>query len=150
MQLFNRDKFGKLFEEIKYGGECFTISDKKNEGCRFGSLFSNCPLVARHKIEETFNKSELKELCSELSITYENLDGTTIKANVLSLLEYTQRHSMLEELVGKTVTIHIGAWSSPVRGEVVEISESWLKLQSKKTFEILNKNRITRISVLQR
>ncbi len=56
---------------------------------------------------------------------------------------------MLEELVGKKVTIHLAAWSNPVKGEVVEISDSWLKLQSKKTIEILNKDRIARISVSQ-
>jgi hypothetical protein len=57
---------------------------------------------------------------------------------------------MLEELVGQKVTIHLGTVSGisdSVKGDVVELKESWVKLQSKAGTELINRNMIIRISV---
>ena len=57
---------------------------------------------------------------------------------------------MLEELIGKTVTIHLGALhgiTDDVKGEVIEIKESWLKLRTKKKTELINLEMIRRISM---
>ena len=56
---------------------------------------------------------------------------------------------MLQELLGKTVTIHLGIVSGltdSVKGEVVEVKDSWLKLQTKRKIELINIEKIRRIS----
>jgi hypothetical protein len=57
---------------------------------------------------------------------------------------------MLEQFIGQKVTLYLGTVSGisdSVKGEVVEIKDSWLKLQSKTNTELINLNRIIRISV---
>jgi hypothetical protein len=57
---------------------------------------------------------------------------------------------MLEQLVGQKVTIHLGTVSGisdSVKGEVVELKESWLQLKSKTSTELIHLNMIIRISV---
>lgn len=59
---------------------------------------------------------------------------------------------MLQELLGKTVTIYLGVFSGftdSFKGEVVEIKDSWIKLRTKKTIELINVEKITRISTTQ-
>jgi hypothetical protein len=57
---------------------------------------------------------------------------------------------MLQELLGKTVTIYLGvvsSFSDAVKGEVIDVNESWLKVQAKRDIEVINIERISRISV---
>ena len=57
---------------------------------------------------------------------------------------------MLQEIQGKKVTIYLtlsGLGNSSVKGEVIEIDESWLKLKGKKEMEIVSVNAIKRITV---
>jgi hypothetical protein len=59
---------------------------------------------------------------------------------------------MLQELLGKTVTIYLGVVSSftdSVKGEVVDVKDSWLKLQTKRDIEMINVDKISRISARQ-
>ncbi len=51
------------------------------------------------KIEKGFNLSEIKVLCFDLQIDYENLAGETKKAKVLSLVQYCQKQKRLDLLV---------------------------------------------------
>ncbi len=56
---------------------------------------------------------------------------------------------MLQELLGKTVTIYLGvvsSFSDAVKGEVIEVKESWLKVQTKRDIELINVERISRIT----
>jgi len=56
---------------------------------------------------------------------------------------------MLQELVGKTVTIHLGiasTFTDSVKGEIVEIKDSWLKLQTRRNIELINVEKISRVS----
>jgi hypothetical protein len=59
---------------------------------------------------------------------------------------------MLQELLGKTVTIYLGvvsSFSDRVKGEVIEVKESWLKVQTKRDIELINVERIIRITARQ-
>jgi hypothetical protein len=50
-------------------------------------------LIAKH-----FNKKELRELCFDLSIEYEDLAGPGRTGKAQSLVEYCLRHGRLAEL----------------------------------------------------
>ena len=49
-------------------------------------------------LDERFNLSEIREICFEMQIDFEDLEGSSKKGKVLSLLNYCQRHSRLNEL----------------------------------------------------
>ena len=55
--------------------------------------------------------------------------------------------SMLQELKGTSVSIALGTtdFSNVIKGEVVEIKDAWLKLQTKKNTEYIRIEAITRI-----
>ena len=58
---------------------------------------------------------------------------------------------MLQELQGKMVKIHLDVmreWTDCIKGEVVEIKNSWVKVQTKKTVELINLDTAKRITVL--
>jgi len=63
-------------------------------------------------------------------------------------LEYEEL-SMLQELQGKTVSIAMGTtdFSYVLKGEVIEIKDSWLKLKTKKNLEYIRVDAIVRILV---
>jgi hypothetical protein len=57
---------------------------------------------------------------------------------------------MLQEFLGKTVTIYLGVVSSftdAIKGEVVDIKDSWLKLRTRRNIELINIDKISRITV---
>lgn len=67
---------------------------------------------------------------------------------------------MLEELVGRTVKIYLAGQgvisgmafmglTEPLKGQVVEVKDSWLKIQTKKETEFINARKIARISATQ-
>ena len=49
-------------------------------------------------LEERFDLGELQELCFEMEIDFESLEGSSKKTKVLGLLHHCQRHSRLNEL----------------------------------------------------
>ncbi|MCB8978823.1 MAG: NACHT domain-containing protein [Ardenticatenaceae bacterium] len=53
----------------------------------------------RRQIVNHFNQEELRTLCFDLTIRYDNLHGTTIEAKTVSLMEYVQRHGQLLQLI---------------------------------------------------
>jgi transcriptional regulator with XRE-family HTH domain len=61
-------------------------------------------------------------------------------------LEYEEL-SMLQELKGKTVSIAMGTtdFSYVLKGKVLEIKDSWLKLRTKKSVEYIRVDAIVRI-----
>lgn len=50
-------------------------------------------------VNQTFNLEELKLLCEELSMDFENLSGETRIGKSLSLVQHAQRHGHLPELI---------------------------------------------------
>jgi hypothetical protein len=52
----------------------------------------------REMLDEHFDLSEIEELCFDMQIDFENLQGTSKKTKILSLLNYCQRHSRVNEL----------------------------------------------------
>jgi len=57
---------------------------------------------------------------------------------------------MLNELIGQTVIVHLGTasgFTDTVKGEVVEAREGWLKIQTRKTIELIQIEKIGRIVV---
>lgn len=51
------------------------------------------------KINRTFNESELKNLCFNLEIDYENLSGNTKSDKIRELILFCQRHNRISELL---------------------------------------------------
>ena len=56
---------------------------------------------------------------------------------------------MLKELQGKNVVVALGttSFSNVVKGEVLDVSDGWLKIQTKKTLEFIRVDAIIKISV---
>ncbi len=56
---------------------------------------------------------------------------------------------MLKEVQGKNVVIALGTtdFSNVVKGEVLDVSDNWIKIQSKKTIEFVRVEAIIKISV---
>lgn len=52
----------------------------------------------RDQITASFNIDELKDLCFELQIDYEDLPGDSKRAKVRELIEYCQRHGLIPDL----------------------------------------------------
>ena len=50
-------------------------------------------------LSEGYNESELRDLCFELSIDYEDLPGDTKSAKARELVLYAKRHSLTVQLV---------------------------------------------------
>ncbi len=59
---------------------------------------------------------------------------------------------MLKDILGKSVLISLGStdFSNVVKGEVIDVSETWLKVQTKKTLELIRVNAIVKISIAQK
>ena len=58
---------------------------------------------------------------------------------------------MFEDLKDKTVKIHFAVLSGltdTVKGKVIQVENSWLKLQIKDNLEFINLQKVSRISVL--
>ena len=66
----------------------------------------------RQKIEKHFNLDEVKELVFELAINYENLPGETLRSKSRELVNYCQRHNLLQKLVEHCLTLrsHVDWW----------------------------------------
>ena len=56
---------------------------------------------------------------------------------------------MLKEVQGKNVVVALGTtdFSHDVKGEVLGVSDGWLKIQTKKTLEFIRVDAIIKISV---
>ena len=56
---------------------------------------------------------------------------------------------MLEEILKKNVVISVGTtdFSYVVKGEVVDVSDSWLKVQTKKNLEYIKVDAIIKVVV---
>jgi|TARA_B110000967_G_scaffold103565_1_gene106227 hypothetical protein len=56
---------------------------------------------------------------------------------------------MLEEILKKDVVISVGTtdFSYVVKGEVVDVSDSWLKVQTKKNLEYIKVDAIIKVAV---
>jgi hypothetical protein len=55
----------------------------------------------RQLLTQHFNLSELRTLCFDLSIDYENLDGKGKETKVLALIEYAERYGRMDDLVAE-------------------------------------------------
>lgn len=53
----------------------------------------------RDQLAEYFNKSELKSLCVDLDIEYENLEGETRNDKARELIKYCHRHGKFKDLI---------------------------------------------------
>lgn len=60
--------------------------------------------IMRELLTKLFNSSEVKALCFDIDINYENLGGDGHRAKALSLVEYVMRHRMEAELWNKMAT----------------------------------------------
>lgn len=58
----------------------------------------------RRGIVESFNVNELRNLCADLGVEYESLDGEGLESKVRELISYLNRRGQLPELVAYCVT----------------------------------------------
>jgi len=59
----------------------------------------NVTLALRDNLNNYYSEGELRSLCFDLEIDYENLGGSGKSGKVLELIQMTQRHGRLAELV---------------------------------------------------
>jgi len=57
------------------------------------------PVDLRNALVQYFNLDELKNLCFELGVVYENLGGLGLESKALALVQYAQRHGLYDRLV---------------------------------------------------
>jgi ribosome maturation factor RimP len=60
--------------------------------------------------------------------------------------------SMFEDLIGKNVKVKLGVLSGltdSVKGQVILIENMWMKLQIKDKVELVNLDKVSRISILK-
>lgn len=55
----------------------------------------------RENLQESFNVDELKSLCQDLNVPYDNLGGETLQSNARELINYCQRRNALDDLVAR-------------------------------------------------
>lgn len=63
-------------------------------------------------IASAFNLSELRTLTYDLGIEYENLEGSTKNTKALALVQYAQRHNMMEKLISHVQRVRPNALPS--------------------------------------
>lgn len=56
---------------------------------------------------------------------------------------------MLDEIQGKNIVVALGTtdFSNVVKGEVLAVSDDWLKIKTKKTVEFVRIDKIVKISI---
>ncbi len=82
---------------------------------RFGDLSLQNDLSTRSEsklrdqLAKYFTKSELKDLCLDLGIEYENLEGETRNDKARGLIQYCHRHGKFKELITtcKKLRLHV-------------------------------------------
>lgn len=52
----------------------------------------------REALTDRINDDELRSLCFDLGVDYDNLSGTTLAARATALIAHCERHNMLEQL----------------------------------------------------
>ncbi len=62
-------------------------------------------ILLRESLSDKFNLDELKILCFDLSIDYEDIPGNTKQAKVVELLQYCERMDQMEALIARIVKI---------------------------------------------
>jgi len=111
-------KFNKLLNKENYGGHPFCKYTQKARPCNF--------LLAKRYVE------------------------SHISANCIWLVNKLKKEQiMLEEILKKNVVISVGTtdFSYVVKGEVVDVSDSWLKVQTKKNLEYIKVDAIIKVAV---
>ncbi|MBE2224404.1 MAG: hypothetical protein IAF02_22880, partial [Anaerolineae bacterium] len=59
------------------------------------------PVELKEALVERYNENELRELCFDLRISYDDLSGDNRRTKIVSLIEYCDRRESLEELAQK-------------------------------------------------
>ena len=91
----------------------------------------------RQQMSQAFNLDDLRTLCFDLGIEYEDLAGETKQAKIISLIEYTQRHNRLPHLLETLAKVRPATnWQMPtkltvndlgVRGKVLKnVQATWI------------------------
>ncbi len=62
-------------------------------------------LALRRAIDHHFSESELRDLCFELGVDYEHLDGANKGDKVRALVLYAERHNCLDELAAAVIRL---------------------------------------------
>lgn len=83
------------------------------------------PANVRDLLDHYFNDDELRQLCLDLSIEYENLRGETRLAKAQALVQYCLRNGRLPDLGTRCQTLRPGvAWP-----DLTTLADEWQKVQ---------------------
>ncbi len=94
------------------------------------NLDKNRLAILRDKIVKCFNKSELKNLCLDLEIEHENLEGTTRIEMARELVAYCERCDIIDKLVKRCSELRPGKiWDEQPASSIEMISVKFFMLQ---------------------
>jgi hypothetical protein len=103
---FLRDRLGHshYFSNLNTTINSFS-DDRPSDSRSLGTL--------RQNVEKYFNLDELRNLAFDLGINYENLPGETLRAKSRELVDYCQRHNILDDLIELCAELrgHIDWWA---------------------------------------
>ena len=88
---------GRVEKEAKNGFTSSASSIPDHESSFFGGFRADL----RHKVATYFNDDEIKSLCFDLGIEYENLAGETREAKARELVTYCERTSQVSQLANR-------------------------------------------------
>lgn len=66
-------------------------------------------VIIKRVLQGQFNRDELRILCSDLDVDWDDLDGSTLSIKAISIVGYFQRRNRLPELVAAIRTARPGA-----------------------------------------
>ncbi|MCA9874166.1 MAG: NACHT domain-containing protein, partial [Anaerolineales bacterium] len=84
------------------------------------------PANLRDLLDQHFNDAELRQLCFDLTVEYENLPGDTRLAKAQALVQHCLRHNRLPELADRCRELRpTTTWP-----DVAELAGEWAKIQA--------------------
>lgn len=88
------------------------LTDKKktDTGQLLDAIGKTGRMLARH-----FSENELRDLCLDLHVSYENIEGTTPDAKARELAGYMARRSQLGELIKRCVQLRPRVYGWPIQ-----------------------------------
>ena len=95
--MHNREEWVSKMLEAKNGFTSSVSSILDDEGSSFGGFRTDL----RNKITASFNDDEIRSLCFDLGIEYENLVGETREAKARELVTYCERTGQVSQLANR-------------------------------------------------
>jgi hypothetical protein len=93
------------FIDIFYYAEYFDLSNKLEREIMSQRTTKQYRVALRRNIQQYFSQNEIKSLCFDLGIDYDDLSGDDRTQKVIELIQYMERNERLAELVEYLTTV---------------------------------------------